>query len=163
MKYLVIDTDGQLYQRSAPRYDVALRDVGPEGWDRVRLHHSRSIGLGDLAAFVNDCGLLMPERYERGAGPQPYAGPVVLTGWDPNPYSDDPEVRGLLDTQIAALRHIHSDVRRAVGLDHGEPAPGSAWQAAMVEVSAIVRAGPVPPVRVITGEAEVLDWLRRSR
>jgi hypothetical protein len=37
MRYIVIDTDGQLYQRTAPRYDVALRDVGPEGWDRVRL------------------------------------------------------------------------------------------------------------------------------
>lgn len=35
MKYIVIDEDGQLRQRAAPRYDVALRDVGPEGSDRV--------------------------------------------------------------------------------------------------------------------------------
>lgn len=175
MKYLVIDTDGQLYQRTAPRYDVALRDVGPEGWARVRVDRTPPV-LGPLGAFVNDCGLIMPERYERnvvgacllvafGAGQQPYAGPIVITGWQEDPYelSDEPEVRGLNSTQVDILRQVHGDVRKAVGLDQGELAAPQAdgWREAIVELAEMVRTGPVPAVRILTEPAEVEAWLRR--
>jgi hypothetical protein len=175
MKYVVIDEDGQLRQRTAPNYNVALRDVGPEGWDRVRLHNVAAL-FGpeqiDMAAFLNDCGLVMPDRYGRnvvgtcvlasfGAGVQPYAGPIVLTGWDPSPDGDDAEIESLTEMQVDAIRVVHADVRRVLGLDPGSPAAPARWQAAMREVADVARTAPTPGPVLLTGE-DALMHLRRA-
>jgi hypothetical protein len=179
VKYLVIDTDGHLYQRTAPRYDVALRDVGPEGWARVRLHTAAEVAGPEhvhLAGFVNDCGLLFPEKYPRnvvgscllasvGASPQPYAGPVLLTGWQEDPYGDEPEVRSLTPDQARHARRMHTDLRRVLGLDAGTPSGDAAprWCRAMRQLAEEVRSGPTPEIRFVTDPAEVLAWLRGTR
>jgi hypothetical protein len=173
---MVIDEDGQLRQRTAPRYDVALRDVGPEGWDRVRLHTAAALVGPEnvvLAAFLNDCGLVMPEKYGRNvvgtcvlasfsAGIQPYAGPIVLTGWDPFPYGDDVEIRSLTDDLIAAIRLVHGDVRRVLGLDPGSPSAPPQWQEAIRDVAEVVRTGPTPAITVLHDD-DVLAFLTRMR
>lgn len=185
MKYLVIDEDGQLRQRTAPNYNVALRDVGPEGWDRVRLHNAAALAgpeQMDVAAFLNDCGLVMPDSYSRnvvgtcvlaslGAGIQPYAGPIVLTGWDPLPAGEDPEIESLTERQIEAIRLVHHDVQLALGLASGTPglASGSPnpttahrrWRAAMLEVAEVARTGPTPGVVMLTDD-DAIEYLRRA-
>ncbi|TQN30579.1 hypothetical protein FHX37_0461 [Haloactinospora alba] len=92
MRYAVITTDGTLAHRTrgGDAVDTVWTEVGPEGPDRVRLDEDYGI-----AGWVNDVGLTRPETYPRnvvascvlaalGAAAQPYAGPVVVTGWDPN-------------------------------------------------------------------------------
>ncbi|MFD0852378.1 hypothetical protein ACFQ07_09095, partial [Actinomadura adrarensis] len=82
--YALITVDGALEFRKGNDWRDQL---GPEGRARVRTDEP-------LAGFVNDCGLLFPEKYPRnvvgslvlvalGAPIQPYAGPVVITGWGP--------------------------------------------------------------------------------
>jgi len=173
MRYLVVDPDGQLRQRTAPRYDVALREVGPEGWARVPMHAAAGPENVHVAGFVNDCGFLFPDRYLRnvvgtcllvsvGGNVQPYAGPVVLTGWDPEPYSADPEVRSLSEDQVAALRRTHRDIRIVLGLDTGEPSGHAVphWRAAITKVAALAQDAPEPAIRVLTDD-EALAWLGR--
>lgn len=176
MKYLVCGEDGQLDQRSAPSYDVALRDVGPEGWDRVRLHNAAAL-FGpeqDAAAFCNDCGLVMPETYSRnvvgtcllaslGANVQPYAGPIVLTGWDA--MSSGPEVRALTDEQIAVIRRIHGGIGVALGLAPDTSKPSAArrrWWAAMRDVAEVARSGPVQGITMLHDD-DALAFLQQLR
>jgi len=175
VRYLVVDEDGQLWQRSAASYDVALRDVGPEGWDRVRLHNTAALcGPGrDVAAFLNDCGLVLPARYGRnvvgtclltslGAGVQPYAGPIVLTGWNPLP-DGDAEVEGLTEQQVGVIRRVHGEIRVVLGLAPGTPNPSPAhqrWRAAMRETAEIARTGPTPGVTMLTDDDALAFMMR---
>jgi hypothetical protein len=173
VKYIVIDTAGKLHERHAPGYAVALRDVGPEGWARVRLGPTQT-AFGPVesrvAAYVNDCGLIIP-HYDRnvvgacvilalGAPWQPYAGPVVLTGWEPD--SEDTEIRALTDEQTAAVARIHADVRAVLdGADPTDRLPRLCQ--AIRQAAVMVRSGEVPPALLLTDPADVEAWLRGAR
>ncbi len=152
--YIVIGTDGVLTRHDAtPTADLVEAAVGPEGWDTVWL---RPAGL---RAWVNDLGLKLPETYPRnvvgscmlaslGAGQQPYAGPVVITGW--NPLSTGPEIQALTTEQITLLGLLHDDVERALA---GHRTVGTeAWAAGIREFAERVRTEAPPPVRVLTGD-----------
>jgi hypothetical protein len=137
MRYLVCEVDGTLREggRRGDRLNIINEEVGPEGWDRIRIRTGPFVGM--LAAFANDCGLLMPERYPRnvvgscllavlGANMQPYAGPLVLTGWD----DSDPaiEVCGLSEPIVIGVREAHAAVlgggrRRGGGVGSRAAAP----------------------------------------
>lgn len=163
MKYLIIDEDGQLRLASAPTYDVALRDLGPEGWDMVRCYQRP-----DLRGFVNDCGMLMPDRYPRnpvgsvllaslGANIYPYCGKVLVTGWD-----EDDEIVSLDERQIYQLRTVHRDILSVLDGTFVPLHGTQAWAAAVREIAEQVRTGPLPTPTVLTG-AEALDHLRRHQ
>ena len=149
MKHAVVTTTGAVTFADEP---LDLRSLlGIEGSDRVRLHPESG-----MAGWVNGCGLALPERYARnvvgscllialGAAPQPYAGPVVLTGWtwvDGAFWerSDLPHA----DTALAALV---SDVTAALA---DEPVPGQSaeWPPAIRAFAETVLTGPVPPPRI---------------
>lgn len=174
MRYLLVDQDGDLHELHARDYRSALAQVGPEGWARVRLHPA-----GVLAGFVNDCGLLFPDRYRRnvvgscllvslGASPMPYAGPVVLTNWDDNPWGDDVEVQSIDDDQqVKNLQTMHHDIRCLLGLEGlDEPLSDLAkpnWQNAMRKFVAWLADAPTPQMEIVTGEAALAEVLRSLR
>jgi hypothetical protein len=129
---------------------VALEDVGPEGWNRVQLTR-------DLAAFVNDVGLILP-KYRRnpvggallhclGAQPIPYAGPIVLAGWDElRTYGDEAEVVTLTDLQVGTLTYLARMVAAIVnGSTHTFE---SRTVAAVLAAAGSVRTGEVPGITV---------------
>ena len=167
MKYIVIDEDGQLRQLSAPRYDVAVRDLGPEGWDQVRL------GRPDLRGFINDSGMVLPEKYSRnvvgsvllaslGANIYPYCGPVIITGWD-DTSGDDVEIVGLDERQLMQLRTVHGDIQTVLsGEELAHVRAPATWQAAVREIAEAVQTEPLPTPTVLTGD-EALAYLRRGR
>ena len=150
MRYALIDEDGHLTLNTTSHYTKALDCVGPEGWNTIRL-------TATLAAFVNDCGLILTDRYRRnpiggtllialGAQTIPYAGPIVITGWDPHATSrDDVEVIGLNGMQeftISTLRRAIVDAQYPSGRDR-LPAEQSA---ALDYLRQIITGSPVPPV-----------------
>jgi hypothetical protein len=158
MTYVVIDADGTAHTRdTAPTLAALTTEVGPEGWARVRL----SADLA-LAGFVNDCGLLFPEKYPRnvagsvllyvlGAGKQPYAGPVVITGWQPDPC--DIELRPLTPEQLQFVTGMHADILR--GLDGHEPehpaiAGMPSWADGIRILGDHVRTAPTPHITFTT-------------
>jgi hypothetical protein len=111
MDYLIITEGGGMQCNSATDYTLALSHVGPEGWNRVQLTR-------DLAAWVNDCGHVLPDKYRRnpigslillalGAPRMPYAGPIVITGWDGTATArGEVEVVGLTPLQLGMLYAI---------------------------------------------------------
>ena len=124
MDYLLIDQDSELHHRSADDYTTALDDCGPEGWNRIQLTR-------DLAAFVNDASLIMPKYHRNvtgglvlmalGAHRMPYAGPIVLTGWDgAATHQDRAEVTGLTPMQVG-LVHVVYDMVTASRPPTGSP------------------------------------------
>lgn len=173
MKYIVIDEDGQLRQRTAPRYDVALRDVGPEGHDRVGFPAAAALVGPEqvrLAGFVNDVGAQRPSMYNRnlvgtcalatfGAHVRPYFGPVVFTGWDAT--SSDVEIETLTDEQVAAIREVHADIRIVLDLGPGALSRNATprWQAAMRRVADVVWTA-APPTMTVLHDDDAIAYLR---
>ncbi|EST24493.1 hypothetical protein [Streptomyces roseochromogenus] len=155
MRYATITPDGELAHHDDEPDWHAL--VGPENKARVSLR-----GLA-VTGWVNDVGLLLPERYPRnvigscvlaslGAAVQPYAGTIVLTGWNP-----DNTPRGLLEIEplpqpVHHLDTVHGDVLKALaGQTPRELSPS--WAESMREVAEHVRTAPAPsltlrPVRL---------------
>lgn len=152
LRYLLIDEDGKVHDRTAATYYDAVSEVGPEGWNRVQLTR-------DLAAFVNDCGLILPDKYRRnpvggallhalGGPPIPYAGPIVLAGWDQTrTYDDEPEVVSLTDLQAVTFRHL---ARHFAAIVKGvAPAAFRADEIVAVNAAADeVRGGAIPGITV---------------
>ncbi|CAM3709257.1 hypothetical protein NOGI109294_10070 [Nocardiopsis gilva] len=153
MRYTVIATDGTLATRDC---DLDLTsEIGPEGPNRVRLdpHYA-------AAGWVNDMGLRRPETYPRnvtgscvltvlGAAVQPYAGPVVITGWQ----------WGATPTEICDLptpgliADVHQAVSKALG---EEPDPDGAinatkWAERIRELADHVKACESPTLRFVPG------------
>lgn len=165
IRYLLIGTDGigSFGVQPDPGFTTAWLDslVGPEGWDRVRLHPSWR-----MTGFVNDVGHRMPDRYPRnvvgsvllctfGAGQQPYAGPVVITGWDEQATARGGlEVCSLQDLQVQELTLFLSDVRRALGMQGGPPSGrgGPGWAAIAREFAEYARSAPTPTMTVLSAE-----------
>jgi hypothetical protein len=118
--FIVITAEGGFEVRDEQATTAAIDQiVGPEGWATVRLNPATN-----LAGWVNDCGLLYPDRYPRnivgscllatmGGGQQPYAGPVILTGWQTG---HGVEIRPLSVEQLGGLRTLYSEVRAALGI-----------------------------------------------
>lgn len=148
MRYAVISADGELTHHSGePDWDNV---IGPEGRRRVYLP-----GLA-VAAWVNDVGLLFPKRYPRnavgscvlawlGASIQPYAGPVLFTGWNPANTA-----LGLLEIcplpePVDHLDTVHGDVLKALaGQTPRDMSPS--WAEQTREVAAYVRDVPTPGI-----------------
>ncbi len=165
MKYALIDNDGDLHIKDGDWADIE-RELGTHGWDSVRLTQlSPSEGF---RGHVSDCGLVLPDIYPRnpvgalvmfalGANIQPYAGPVVITGFA-MPRGDDPDVTGLGDDLLDLVRMAHADVRRALeGNSEAErphewtPAEWQEWAAAQPELAEMVRTAESPGIRIISG------------
>ncbi|GAB2714817.1 hypothetical protein [Streptomyces bullii] len=152
MRYAVIAPDGELtHHDGEPDWDTLL---GPKGKARVHLP-----GLA-VTGWVNDVGLLYPERYPRnitgscvlaafGAPIQPYAGPVVFTGWNP-----DNTPLGLLELcslpqPVTVLDTVHGDVLKALaGQTPRELSPS--WAEQMREIAEHARTAPSPGITVRT-------------
>ncbi|WP_435600805.1 hypothetical protein [Streptomyces sp. C10-9-1] len=155
MKHARIDPTfgGVSFRTDAPDWDTL---VGPEGKDHVRLDPS----LG-MAAWVNDVGLRYPARYPRnvvgscllvamGAALQPYAGPIVLTGWDP--HGTPTEICDLRMPE-EAIRRLHDRVRAA--LDHRPvPLADRHFAQAMRTAARHVRSAPTPTLSIAFPDQE---------
>lgn len=146
--YVLIDNDGDLHVKDGT-YQQARAEVGPPGWDCVRLPSNE--GHPDWAAFVNDDGhrLGLPRNIVgglvltgMGAAIMPYAGPVVLTGW--NPHGMPNEVCGLDDLQADVIREIHDDARRALAGEHGLGFPAAR------AIADEMRTAPTPTITIRT-------------
>ncbi|WP_406168984.1 hypothetical protein [Streptomyces sp. NBC_00996] len=153
MRYAVIAPDGELTHHDG---DLLWDDViGPEGKARVRLDERLAV-----AGWANDVGLLNPKRYPRnvvgscvlaalGANVQPYAGPVVFTGWNP-----DNTALGLLEIDalpqpVTTLDTVHGDVLKALaGQTPRELSPS--WAEQMREIAEHVRTAPTPGITIRT-------------
>jgi hypothetical protein len=172
-RYVHVDEDGNIEIRTAPTYNAALDEVGPEGWNRVRLDPG-------YAGFVNDCGHVLPDRYRRnvvggvllmafGAHAMPYAGPVVFTGWDD--HYDDIEVCSLDDVRASAIVDMGNAIREALGLPVPPRANGpisqladyAEWVQITREMAEVARAAPTPSVTFLTDPADLAAYLRGAR
>lgn len=161
IRYLLIDTDGvgSFGVQPDPGYTTSWLDglVGPEGWDRMPLWRR-------MTGFVNDCGHKLPDTYPRnmvgsvllatfGAPLLPYAGPVVITGWDEQATArGDLEICTLTDLQVEDLTLGLTDVRRAMGMDNGPVSRGPNWATIVRAYAEQVRTAPTPTMRVLSGE-----------
>ncbi|MFF7966692.1 hypothetical protein ACFZC3_15160 [Streptomyces sp. NPDC007903] len=149
MRYAVITPDGTLtHGDDVPDWDAL---VGPEGEVRVSL--GREVAA---AAWVNDCGLRFPDRYPRnitgsclltalGANIQPYAGTIVVTGWDPSATPrGELEIRDL-PLPVEFLDIVHGDVVKALGGQTPRDMSPS-WAEQMREIADHVRTAPAPGI-----------------
>jgi hypothetical protein len=152
MRYAVIAPDGALsHHDGEPDWDAL---IGPEGKARVNLP-----GLA-VAGWVNDVGLLFPEKYPRNvvgscllaafdAAIQPYAGPIVLTGWNPANTA-----LGLLEIEplpkpAEHLDFVHGAVLKALeGQTPRDFTPS--WAEQMREIADHVRTAPTPALTIRT-------------
>lgn len=152
MRYALITADGRLHIKDAD-WPAIRAEVGPEGPAGVVIPPIAPIPNPWFRGWVNDCGHARPEVYSRnaigslvliglGAAVQPYTGPVVITGWDPNPYAEGPETRGLDDVQAALIGWIHQD---AIGALDGKP--GAEFESARA-VAEWVRTCPAPTLTI---------------
>ncbi|MCX3059608.1 hypothetical protein [Streptomyces beihaiensis] len=150
MRYAIVSADGELTHHDG---NVDWNEViGPEGKVRVSLP-----GLA-VTGWVNDVGLLRPRRYPRnivgscvvaalGANVQPYAGPVVFTGWNP---ANTP--RGLLEIEslpqpVETLDTVHGDVLKALAGQTPRDMSLS-WAEQIREIAEHARTAPTPGITI---------------
>jgi len=151
--YLVIDTDGALHIRDqTPTLDAINAEVGDGGKDQVRLR------LAGARGFVNDVGFRagLPRNVVGslllmccGASQQPYAGPVVITGWDD--YGRDTEIVPLPADVLGPLRALHADLRAILAGDTpcGQCSPE--WIAQVRKAAAFVVDALTPTITIHRG------------
>lgn len=146
MRHAIIATDGEVSHHDG---DLDWNTViGPEGKARINLP-----GLA-VAGWTNDVALLDPKRYPRnivgscvlaalGANLQPYAGPIVFTGWNP--------ARGLLGLSeieplpqpVDILDTVHGDVLKALA-GQIPRAMSPSWAEQIREIADHARTAPTP-------------------
>lgn len=143
MRYAVISPEGELTHHDGPLdWD---RIIGPEGKAQVFLPGAA------VSGWVNDVGLLYPKRYPRNivgscvlaslnARIQPYAGPVVFTGWHPHTEIGPLPQPEFLDT-------VHGDVVKALAGQTPRSISPS-WAEQMREIADEARTAPVPGITV---------------
>ena len=154
MKCLLITPGGELTRHDGNLDWASV--VGPEGRCRVALVP----GL-DVGAYVNDVGLRHQDRYPRneigscllvalGARIQPYAGTVVLVGWNAaNTLRGRSEIVSMRDCVADSITEVHGDVRRALAGDPPRELSPS-WGEQMREVAEHVRTAPTPGLTLRT-------------
>ncbi|MDX2749585.1 hypothetical protein PV413_03540 [Streptomyces scabiei] len=152
LRHAVISADGDLTHHDGPLNWPAV--IGPEG--RARVH------LPDLAVtgWVSDCGLLYPKRYPRntvgscvlaalGARVQPYAGPVVFTGWNP---ANTPLGLQEIESMPQPVEHldtVHGDVVKALA-GQTPRAMSASWAEQIREIAEHARTAPTPGITIRT-------------
>jgi hypothetical protein len=158
VKYLLIDEDDQLHQRDADDWITIVGAVGPEGGNRIQLTR-------DLAAYVNDCSLVLTDRYRRnvigglllltfGAQRIPYAGPIVLCGWEPAAtMRGEAEITGLNPVQVGMLHAVYTLVR---DVHYGSPVPTGDLGISGVDFDAM--AGEVDRLAELVAGGNVPGW-----
>lgn len=162
MRYMVCGNDGRLVEKIAEGDDlhrIISREVGEPGFERAM---APAYGIG---AFVNDCGHYLPEQCPRneigscllvnlGARPQPFAGPIVFTGWAAtDPLSDQTEICSLSGPSVVMLRRIHADLRALLdGVGQLSPGVRADWRSAMHDLAHYVRMAPTPTITILTGD-----------
>ena len=175
MTYLVIGDDEQGTLHVRDQFDemgeFIDRELGVGGSEHAALGRDwQSIGV---RAYVNGCSLTMTDRFRRnviggcviatmGARQQPYAGPIVLAGWDyaATAYGEL-EPRPLRGEVVEGIRSLAGQVRAVVLRDEIPPGcPGPEWAAEIRAYAEVIRTGEVDPVLWVTGDA-ALDALRR--
>ncbi|MEV0616105.1 hypothetical protein AB0I81_22520 [Nonomuraea sp. NPDC050404] len=152
-RHVIIDLDGELH--------VAIGDwkarFRPHAPGRVTIP---TLGaLGEWAGWINDDShpLGLPRNpigglvlTGLGANVIPYAGPIVITGWNPH---GPTEVCDLTEAQIATIADCHTDARAAM---NGEE--GALYDRGRA-VAEQMRTAPTPTVQLLTGE-ELLARMR---
>jgi hypothetical protein len=154
MRYAIITPDGNLTHHDG---DLDWHTViGPEGRARVRLDARTA-----TAGWVNDCGLFDPKTYPRnpvgscilytlGAHIQPYAGPVVITGWNAaNTARGLIEICDLPQNMRDALDDLHGDVLKALAGQTPRTYSPS-WAEQTREIADHVRTAPTPGITIRT-------------
>jgi hypothetical protein len=148
VRYALIDNEGELSVGDGT-YEQVRAEVGPEGWDYVRLPETD--GYPMWSGWVNGDGhrLGLPRNIlgglvltGMGATVMPYAGPVVLTGW--NPHGVPNEACGLDGLQTAVIRDIHNDARRALAGETGLGYPAAR------AIAQEMRTAPTPTITIRT-------------
>jgi hypothetical protein len=136
--------------------DEVNAEVGDPGMAMVALRAAPW-----MYGFVNDCGLICDPPMKRnpvgacvlasfGASPGIYAGPVVITGWDPS-YDAETEICDLSPWSLAALVKVHRSVGVALGgVEVSEL--GAGWDAATRGYAERVRHAPFEGIRFVTGD-----------
>lgn len=138
--------------------------------DRVRLNPAWL-----MTGYVGEFSLLPSANAERnviggvllgvlGASQQPYAGPVIITGWDSRAtYRGEIEVCTLNIALVEALQLLVSDIRKVLGMDDGEPNNRDPQWASQVRLFAEhIRHGEPELPRILTGD-EAVAYLRGRR
>jgi hypothetical protein len=149
VQFIVIDTSDQGTWMLHDRALDLTAELGEEGPAQVRLRP-------DFAArgWVNDMGHRRPEQYPRnvfgscvlatlGAAPLPYAGPVLITGWDP--------VDEITDVDAVRIENAIDTVRIALAID---PDPtgvihDTTWARGLRAHADAVRTAPAPTIQMI--------------
>ncbi|MFE6304968.1 hypothetical protein [Nocardiopsis sp. NPDC057823] len=153
MEYITIEpnTEGHWLARDDDVDPLTL--VGPEGHNRITLRRDFS-----SAGWVNDMGHVRPEDFPRnvfgscvlvalGAAVRPYAGTVVITGWDLT------AEREVVDLDTERIENVCEAVRLALGID---PDPDGAihpsqWARDIRAFAEKVPTMPAPTMRFVGG------------
>lgn len=163
MTFAVVDIEGTLTIRPDRATREAVNAVMPGGWwDMVRLHLRPDLfGFVDDSGHVtglprNPVGAVMLAYLGANAIGNPYAGPVVITGWQEP--SDGSEIRDLTGAQVEFLRERHAQLSDVL-------AGGELWfspdhREGIRQYAEFVRTAPSPETVIITDPAEVLNYLR---
>lgn len=145
MGYVVIYDDGEIRAfKQTPSYEILPNQLGEHGIARVQL------AWDGASAYLPDCGLLMPDTYRRnktgtcvlaalGAAPQPYAGNIAITGYDP-PYGMDHLPRW---AEVAVMDMYHAVECALAGLESGH---GPEWDEQIRQTAELAINGQIPPV-----------------
>jgi hypothetical protein len=154
--YLVVHPDGPVhvgedFDELGEFIDAV---VGPDGRARVRLREPYSTFA---TGWVSDCGLILPERYKRnalggcllaalGAGVQPYAGPVVISGWDDSATArGETEIVPLGRFATSAVVGVLDQVSLALAGEAKVPDAPPGWVEGIRRLATHIRDGEVPP------------------
>jgi len=157
MTYVVIDTDGALHIRDqSPTVEAIRAEVGD--WDMVRLGYR---GQFAIRGWVSDTGLIDGHTPRNVVGSvlvmccngpqQPYAGPIVVTGWD-----EYAEVVPLAPDWLMSLQELHQCIGDALAGDDGCTRCGPAWRQDVRNAAEMVRDAPTPAIRVISLDDELV-------
>jgi hypothetical protein len=159
LRYLLINTDGDLSDRAATGNPLTIvdREVGEPGHAPVRLP-----SWAELGAYVNDCGHVLTPPLpinvpgscllaSLGAPPLPYAGPVVITGWDD--CTAGIEIVSLGEAQVAYLANRYRNVLAAVRGENPADGVDPGWHQSIAAYANMVRAAKRPAPVVLTGAA----------
>ena len=175
-QYFMVEPDGSADVRhcvSLGQFMLTDLDevVGVGGAGRVRLNPAWM-----LTGYVNDCGLLPTLNLERnvvggvllgvlGGSQQPYAGPVVVCGWDSRATSlGQLEIESLTQMHVDVLNRLVSDIRIVLGMDGGTPTKTDpAWAAQVRTFAEYILNHEAEPMRVVSGDDAVAYLLAGLR
>jgi hypothetical protein len=152
--YGVVGNDGQMIRIETGDW---RSPIGPPGVDRVALHP-----VTRASGWVNESGHHQPETHPRnlvgsillyllGAPCLPYAGPVVITGWDPPPGCEVIPLVDSASTGVTAsyLTEIVTSIPRVLGLEPGPVGRTPSFANDVLYAAEIVTTAPTPRLVVL--------------